>query len=83
MLNFEWNADLGVNLTFNTQHSTLLFFAAKAAKHAKKENKTEFLSQLMTFYTALRSNALTRLRSNGVKRTMPLCKVVFDPTTSR
>jgi alkaline phosphatase len=32
MLNFEWNTGLGVNSTFNTQHSTLLFLAAGARR---------------------------------------------------
>jgi hypothetical protein len=37
----------------------------------------------MAFYAAFPGNALTRLKDDNVTRTMPICKAVFDPTTSR
>jgi hypothetical protein len=33
--------------------------------------------------TPREANALIRLKDDNVRRTMPVCKAVFDPTTSR
>jgi hypothetical protein len=47
------------------------------------EEKGGVLNCTPEFSAALRSNALTRLRGDKVKRTITICKAVFDSATSR
>jgi hypothetical protein len=44
---------------------------------------SSLLAQVLSFYTAFSSNALTRLKDDNLTRTIPLDKPAFSPTTSR